>query len=89
VLTPAFVSAITLRYDPPTEIRDPGVLHDPTTDEYYIVFGTFNYYIAKLGDDMVSLAETPRYVTVEGVWAGQNGPNKTDDKPFLHVFNGT
>ena len=27
-------------YDPPTEIRDPGVLHDPSTGDYYIVFGT-------------------------------------------------
>jgi hypothetical protein len=76
-------------YDPPTQIRDPGVLSDPVTGEFYIVFGTFNYYIAKLNADMISLAETPRHVTVDDIWAGQNGVNRTDDKPFLHVHNST
>lgn len=77
------------KYNPPTQIRDPGVLNDPITGEYYIVFGTFNYYIAKLNPDMISLAESPRFVHVNNIWAGQNGPNVTDDKPFLHVFNDT
>ena len=43
------------------------------------------YYIAKLADDMISLAEQPRHVEVTGGIFGQNGPNRTDDKPFLHA----
>jgi arabinoxylan arabinofuranohydrolase len=71
-------------YSPSTEIRDPAVYADPADGSYYIVFGTFNYYIAKLNEDMISLAEQPRYIHVNNIWAGQNGPNRTDDKPFLH-----
>lgn len=39
--------------------------------------------MAKLGKDMISLAETPRLVTVHNAY-GPFGANKTDDKPFLH-----
>ena len=34
---------------------------------------------------MISLAEQPRHVEVTGGIFGQNGPNRTDDKPFLHA----
>lgn len=30
----------------------------------YIMFGVFEYYIARLGHDMMSLAESPRHVLV-------------------------
>ena len=66
----------------PTEARDPGILQeeDGTT---YIVFGTWDYYIARLNADMVSLAETPKLISLDKKM-GPYGPGKTDDKPFLH-----
>ena len=78
----------------PTHEYDPGILKDG--EDHYIIFGAFNYHIAKLNDDMVSLAEDPKPVTVgnakgpytesiEGPFAGKG----TDDKPFLHKRNGT
>jgi arabinoxylan arabinofuranohydrolase len=73
--------------NPPTTIRDPCVFVDDDADaSQYILFGTFVYYIAKLAPDMMSLAETPRLVTV----VNPLGPygNETDDKPFLHKANG-
>lgn len=70
----------------PTLARDPGMLQeeDGTT---YIVFGCWNYYLAKLNDDLVSLAETPRLLTLDKQ-VGPYGPGRTDDKPFLHKRNG-
>jgi arabinoxylan arabinofuranohydrolase len=66
----------------PTKARDPGLLQeaDGTT---YIVFGCWDYYIAKLNEDMISLAETPRKILVSPKM-GPYGPGKLDDKPFLH-----
>lgn len=71
---------------PPTQIRDPCVFADDDGSQY-IVFGTFEYYIAKLGEDMVSLAEYPQHLTVNN----PTGPygSKTDDKPFLHRYRDT
>ena len=66
----------------PTHIRDPGVLQDDDGG-YYLVFGDFEYYVVRFGDDMISLAEEPRHITVIDA-LGTQGPNKTDDKPFLH-----
>ena len=77
----------------PTHEYDPGILKDG--ENHYIIFGAFNYHIAKLNDDMMSLAEAPKPVTVvnakgpyteskEGPFAGKG----TDDKPFLHKRNG-
>jgi len=71
---------------PPTQIRDPSAFREDN-GTHYIVFGTFEYYIARLNSDMISLAEAPRHITIINAF-GQNGPNKTDDKPFLHKFNG-
>lgn len=65
-----------------TAARDPGILQEPDGTSY-IVFGTFNYYIARLNEGMVSLAEVPRLITIEDP-EGPYGKGKTDDKPFLH-----
>lgn len=68
--------------DVPTASRDPGILQEADGTSY-IVFGTFDYYIARLGDDMISLAETPRKIEVHNP-DGPFGPGRTDDKPFMH-----
>jgi hypothetical protein len=65
-----------------TASRDPGILQDSDGNDY-IVFGTFDYYIARLNKDMVSLAETPRLIEIADK-TGPYGPGKTDDKPVLH-----
>ncbi|WP_371397565.1 family 43 glycosylhydrolase [Fretibacter rubidus] len=73
----------------PTHEYDPGILKDG--EDYFIIFGAFNYHIARLADDMLSLAEDPQPVEVinargpytddrDGPFAGKG----TDDKPFLH-----
>ncbi len=66
----------------PTEARDPGILQleDGTS---YIVFGVWDFYIARLNPNMVSLAEVPRKIVLDKK-DGPYGPGKTDDKPFLH-----
>jgi hypothetical protein len=69
-----------------TESRDPGILQEPDGTSY-IVFGTFDYYIARLNDDMISLAEEPRLIKIENP-EGPYGKGKTDDKPFLHKREG-
>ena len=84
---PLLSSALGQSLNPPTSIRDPGLFQDQKTGDYYIIFGTFNYYIAKLADDMVSLAERPRLVIVKDA-LGNYGPGKTDDKPFIHFRKG-
>ena len=65
-----------------TQSRDPGIFQEADGTSY-IVFGTFNYYIAKLNEDMVSLAEKPRKIDV-GNPEGPFAKGLTDDKPFLH-----
>jgi hypothetical protein len=67
--------------------RDPAVLQDDDGSNY-IIAGVFDYYMAKLGDDMVSLAEPMKKVVVNNA-LGTFGPGKTDDKPFIHKYNGT
>ena len=71
----------------PTEQRDPDILIDDDGNAY-IVFGTFDYYIARLGDDMISLAEPPRLIRIDEPF-GPYGAGRTDDKPSLHKHNGT
>ena len=44
--------------------RDPGVVVDEA-GEYYLVWGVFQYYIARLNSDMVSFAEEPRKLVVK------------------------
>jgi len=65
-----------------TEARDPGILQD-ADGANYIVFGTFRYFVARLSDDMVSLAELPRQLKIEKA-VGPYAKGLTDDKPFLH-----
>ena len=68
----------TCSYDPTAFIDDDGTP--------YILFGTpvwaggDSYYIAKLNEDMISLAETPRKIELN---------NAADDKCFLHKHDGT
>lgn len=73
----------------PTHEYDPGLYSEG--DERFIIFGVWDYYLARLGGDMVSLAEEPRKIEVRGA----QGPytfskgtpfdgRLTDDKPFLH-----
>ena len=59
-----------------TYSRDPGVLTD-FDGSSYLIFGTFNYFIARLNVDMVTLAEPLRPVRI-------NNQQHRDDKPFLH-----
>ena len=70
----------------PTDQRDCDILMDDD-GAAYMVYGTFNYFIVRLGDDMVSLAEKPRPVVIENP-VGPYGKGKTDDKPSLHKRHG-
>lgn len=69
-----------------TEARDPGVLLDDD-GEAYLVFGTWDYFIARLAEDMVTLAEKPRRIEVIRP-EGPYGKGRTDDKPYLHRRRG-
>tara|TARA_R110002111_G_scaffold262858_1_gene341876 strand:+ start:6263 stop:7606 length:1344 start_codon:yes stop_codon:yes gene_type:complete len=75
----------------PTHEYDMAVFED--NGEHYIIFGVWDYYIAKLNDDMISLAETPKKIEINNPRGPYNphGNNKkmpTDDKPFVHKYNG-
>ena len=70
----------------PVPAYDPGILIDDDGTPY-IVFGVWDYYIARLHDDMISLAETPHKLTIHNP-EGPYGPGKTDDKPYLHKRGG-
>jgi arabinoxylan arabinofuranohydrolase len=76
----------------PTHEYDMGIFEDGSGD-FYIVFGVWDYYIAKLNEDMISLAEKPRKITISNPRGpynpdGQNTEKPTDDKPFLHSYKG-
>lgn len=76
----------------PTHEYDMGIFEDASGD-FYIVFGVWDYYIAKLNEDMISLAETPRKIEINNPRGPYNadGKNKTmptDDKPFIHSYKG-
>jgi beta-xylosidase len=70
----------------PVEERDPGIIMDDNGNAY-IVFGVWDFYIARLNEDMISLAEKPRRIELDHKY-GPYGEGKTDDKPFLHKNNG-
>jgi hypothetical protein len=70
----------------PTTARDPAIFQKADGNTY-IVFGCWDYYIARLNDDMVSLAEKPRKLEVSPKM-GPYGPGKLDDKPFLFEHQG-
>ena len=64
----------------PTYSRDPGVLMDDD-GRNYLIFGTFNYFIAELAEDMISFVAKPTGVKI-------NKEKHRDDKPFLHKHGG-
>ncbi len=64
----------------PTEEYDPTVFIDDDNTPYIIFGYKAGYYIAKLNDDMISLAETPRLITIDNGWI--------DDANFIHKHNG-
>ncbi|WP_156167379.1 family 43 glycosylhydrolase [Aurantiacibacter marinus] len=77
----------------PTHEYDPGLFAQG--DDRYIIFGVWDYYLARLGDDMVSLAEEPQRIEIRGAQGpytfAQGTPydgRLTDDKPFLHYRGG-
>jgi len=75
----------------PTHEYDMAIFED--NGEHYIIFGVWDYYIAKLNDDMISLAESPKKIIIKNPRGPYNpyGENKkmpTDDKPFVHKYNG-
>lgn len=70
----------------PKGAYDPGVLLD-ADGAAYIVFGVWDYYLARLGEDLISLAEAPRKLTIHQP-EGPYGAGKMDDKPYLHQRSG-
>jgi len=70
----------------PTEQRDPDIFMDED-GAAYMIYGTFKYFLVRLNDDMISLAETPRRLHLDREF-GPYGEGKTDDKPSLHKHNG-
>lgn len=75
----------------PTHEYDMSIFEE--NGENYIFFGVWDYYVAKLNDDMISLAEAPKKITINNPRGPYNtdGKNKempTDDKPFVHKYNG-
>lgn len=75
----------------PTHEYDMSIFEE--NGENYIFFGVWDYYVAKLNDDMISLAEPPKQIIINNPRGPYNrdGKNKdmpTDDKPFVHKYNG-
>ncbi|RXP62748.1 hypothetical protein EC396_03245 [Lutibacter sp. HS1-25] len=75
----------------PTDEYDMAIFED--NGEHYIIFGVWDYYIAKLNYDMISLAEKPRELIINNPRGpynpdGKNLEKPTDDKPFVHKYNG-
>lgn len=68
---------------------DPGIFSEGT--RRFIVFGRWKFFIAEVASDMISLAEPPRLLRIDGaqgpytVIRGTRRTGRlTDDKPFLH-----
>lgn len=78
---PLLDSALT-----PTDEYDMTVFQEED-GEFYILFGVWEYYMARLNEDMISLAEAPRKVVINNP-VGPYGEGSTDDKPFLHKREG-
>ncbi len=70
----------------PTEQRDPDIFMEDD-GQAYMVYGTFKYFLVRLGHDMISLAEKPHPIKLNREF-GPYGAGKTDDKPSLHKRNG-
>jgi arabinoxylan arabinofuranohydrolase len=67
----------------PTHEYDIALIEDKGV--HYVVFGVWDYYIARLNDDMISLAEKPRKIILNNPY-GPYGKGKTDDKPSVHKY---
>jgi arabinoxylan arabinofuranohydrolase len=77
---------------PLMEGRDPAAFID-NDGKAYLVTGVWDYRIAELGEDMISLAEEPKTIKIinpRGPYNldGNNTEQPTDDKPYLHKHNG-
>ena len=75
----------------PTDPYDPGIME--LDGEYYIFFGVWDFYMARLNEDMISLAETPKKIIINNPRGpynqdGLNEEQPTDDKAFIHRYNG-
>lgn len=65
----------------PTDEYDMAIFEE--NGQHWIIFGVWDFYIARLADDMMSLAEEPRKLELDRN-VGPYGAGKTDDKPYLH-----
>jgi len=65
----------------PTDEYDMAIFEE--NGSHYIIFGVWDYYIARLAEDMMSLAEEPRKLELDQN-VGPYGAGKTDDKAYLH-----
>ncbi len=72
--------------DLPVQSRDPAVFTDSDGSEW-LVFGTWDFYIARLAADRTSFAAPPRRLEIRDP-QGPYGPGRTDDKPCLHSRDG-
>jgi len=66
--------------------RDPHVFTDDDGSEW-LLFGTWDFYLARLARDRVSFASPPQRVKISNP-QGPYGPGRTDDKPALHRHGG-
>ncbi|MCH2114686.1 MAG: HEAT repeat domain-containing protein [Pirellulales bacterium] len=66
---------------------DPAIFTEDNGDSY-VICGVYAFKIAKLNDDMVSLAETPREIKINNP-QGPYGVGILDDKPDLHKHKDT
>jgi len=75
----------------PTHEYDISVIEDG--GNHYAIFGVWDFYIAHMGEDMISLAEQPRKIVIKSPRGpynqdGLNTEHPTDDKPSVHKRNG-
>jgi arabinoxylan arabinofuranohydrolase len=69
-----------------TDVYDPCFFKEDD-GTVYILFGVWDYYIAPMAEDMMSLAHSPQPITILHP-RGPYGAGRTDDKVSLHKFNG-
>jgi hypothetical protein len=69
-----------------TEVYDPCFFKE-NDGTVYLLFGVWDYYITTMSDDMLSIAEPPRRIEVIDP-QGPYGKGTTDDKVFLHKWQG-
>jgi arabinoxylan arabinofuranohydrolase len=77
---------------PLMEGRDPAAFIDDD-GRAYLITGVWNYSIAEMGENMISLVEKPKTIEIinpHGPYNqdGKNTQQPTDDKPYLHKHKG-